>query len=46
MSYDTQMLLRTSLSAAEVSATLVHDPALGDLALIETVDASRWGATR
>ena len=36
MSYDTHMLLRTSLSAAEVSATLVHDSALEDLALIES----------
>ena len=35
MSIDIHMLLRTPLSAAEVRAALVHDPALADLGLVD-----------
>jgi len=35
MSNDTHMLLRTPLSAAEVRAALVHDPALANLGLVD-----------
>ena len=46
MSIDTHMQLRTPLSAGEVRAVLLHDPALADLRLVDHGERDGLGSDR